>query len=206
MNDENNEFANLTPEQIKVIIQERDELAKAKQSLTEDLLAEKKKKQEAEAKIKTLAPTTAPDDVQRIVEETLLKREQEDIKKAQEEAWEKFLANNKEFSPDVDKEGLRKTALESKLKNFNFNGARKVEDFMERLNDAAMLLNKVQSPSPSNPYASQPAHSGGAPVVSEGASLSPTERATMSRLGWDVKKFTDMKLKHPEMFASLFQQ
>ena len=214
MNDENKDGVNLTPEQIKAIIAERDELAQAKASLTTDLLSEKKKKQDAEDKLKNLPPVLPTDtkkvpetDIEKIIEAKLRERDEEDIKIAQDEAWKDFVKNNKEFDPSSDKEGLRKAALESTLKNFNFSGARKKDDFMEKLNDAALLLSKKESLSTSdNPYASQPSNSGKVPVLNKDASLTSQERATMSRLGWTVEKFMEQKLKHPEMFQTVFGQ
>jgi len=205
MNDGNNGGESLTPEQIELIIKERDEALEAKKGMTEELVIERKKKQEAIALAESLKKPVEPlTDIEKLMEEKFRLREEEESKSAADQAWNEFIVENKEFSPDADKTGLRVEALKREFNRFNLSGTKKKEDFLGALKDAEMLLNRKEKRDNESPYASIP-RSGGAPIVLDEASLSSAERASMKRLGWSLEKFNDMKLKHPEMFNSVFK-
>ena len=208
MDNEKNDGVNLTPEQITALKSERDAAIAAKTKLTEDLLYEKKKKQEAEEKLLSMKPTvdTSNDvDVEKLIDAKLRERDSVEIEIAKEEALNDFLKQYKEYDPSIDTTGLRLEVLKKEVSKFNLSGARKKEDFLDAFNDAQLLIKRKNNQDNENPYTSSPSNSGGAPAVTNEASLSSNERATMKRLGWDLNKFNDMKLKHPDLFSSIFK-
>jgi hypothetical protein len=204
MNNENNGGESLTPEQIELIIKERDEALLAKKGMTEELIAERKKKQEALALAESLKKSEEPQtDVEKLIEAKLKEREDVEARFAADQAWNEFVADNKEFAPESDTTGLRAEALKREFNRFNLTGAKKKEEFLSALRDAKRLLKNEDKRDNENPYASAP-RSGTTPIVTDEASLSSAERATMKRLGWTLQKFNEQKLKHPELFSSVF--
>lgn len=207
----------LTPDQIKEIIAERDSAKAAVNSTVQEIKDMRQKKQDLEAAKadleKKLAeatkPAGTPEDVDSIVEKKLTEKlslkESEEAKVEQEMAWNEFVSKNPEFDPENDKTGLRAETFKKELSRFNMSGARKKDDFLNAMQDAITLLYRKENREYVNPYASSSSRSGSSSIVHDNsASLTTSEKETMTRLGWDLKKFNDMKLRHPELFVSVF--
>jgi len=211
-----NDLDNLTPEQIKEIIRERDEAKRAVDNTVEEIKSMRKTKQELETAKqeleKKLGEVTAPKndtpDVGKLVEEKvkeqLSEKEKLDAKLEYEAAFAEFISKNPEFDPENDKTGLRAEVFKRELSKFNMNGARKKEDFLSTMTDAISLLYRKENREYVNPFASTSSRSGGSKIEHENSGLTPKEKETMTRLGWDMKKMNDMKLKHPELYESVF--
>lgn len=198
----------LTPEEIQAIIDERDSAKSNVNSTVEELKTLRKAKQDAEQAKKELeeklSKTTPESDVAKIVSEQLASRSAEMIKDIEIAAWKDFIKENPEFSEDVDKTGIRNEAFKKELSRFNMTGAKSKEDFSAVYNDAITLLYRKENKEYISPYASNSSTGGGGVRTSDDSNLSQKEKDTMKRLGWDLKKFTDIKLKHPELYGSLF--
>lgn len=211
-----NDLDNLTPEQIKEIIRERDEAKRAVDSTVEEIKSMRKTKQELETAKQELekklsesaTPKNDTPDVGKLVEEKvkeqLSEKEKLDAKLEYEAAFAEFVSKNPEFDPENDKTGLRAEVFKRELSKFNMNGARKKEDFLSTMTDAISLLYRKENREYVNPFASTSSRNGGSKIEHETSGLTPREKETMSRLGWDMKKMNDMKLKHPELYESVF--
>lgn len=205
----------LTPEQIQAIIKERDEAKAAVNNTVEEIKSMRKTKQDLEAakaeletKLaaanKTTSESPKPEDFDKIVDqkisEKLSLKEQADSKIEQEVAWKEFISKHPEFDPETDKTGLRSETLKRELARFNTSGARKKDEFLAVMQDAVMLLYRKENKEYTSPYASSPSNSGGSVKIEDGAGMTSEQKAQMQRLGWDLKKYNDMKLKHPDLF------
>lgn len=216
---ENEGGESLTVEQIQAIIKERDELKSGLGNTVEEIKSIRKQKQEAEAarveaerklaeatKVPEAAPK--PEDFDRILEQKLTEKlslkDKEEASREQELAWKELVSSHPEFDPETDKTGLRLETFKKELSRFNLSGARKKDDFLAVMKDAVMLLYRKENKEYTSPYASSPSNSGGSNQVQVANTLSPKEKAAMTRLGWDVNKMLSTKQKHPDLYSSLF--
>ena len=218
---ENEGGDSLTVEQIQALIKERDELKSGLGNTVEEIKSIRKAKQEAEAaKVEaerklaeaTRVPETAPkpEDFDKIVEQKLTEKlslkDKEEASREEDLAWKELVSSHPEFDPATDKTGLRLETFKKELSRFNLSSARKKDDFLAVMKDAVMLLYRKENKEYTSPYASSPSNGGSSPVVQDGASLTSEEKATMTRLGWTVQKFNDMKMKHPDLYGSVFNK
>jgi hypothetical protein len=219
MAENENKVEDLTPEQIQQIIRERDEAKAAVNNTVEEIKEMRKRKQELEAEKLALeaklkpaetTPTTSTPDIDKLLEEKLNEKltlkDREAVKLEEELAMKEFIARNPEFAPETDTSGLRLETFKKELNRFNTAGARTKEDFLSVMQDAISLMYRKENREYRNPYESSPSRSGGSNHVADTASLTPRETETMKRMGWDAKKMLEMKMKHPELYDSVFNE
>jgi len=205
--DENNKGDGLTPEQIQAIIKERDEakaaadkLKQERDNTVEEIKELRKKRQEAEEALKNNA--TPPDEVEKKIAEVLRAEKDKSLQKMREDVLNEFIAKHPEFSSENDSAGLRKLAFEKKLSRFNLSVTENPSELNSVLEDALSLLKKETPDNERSPYASDPS-SHGAPMSSDGSKLTAKERELINRVGWDQKKYMEMKARRPEYIEQL---
>lgn len=118
-------------------------------------------------------------------------------------AFDKFVAENKEYHPDNDPGGIKAKALETQFNRFNLNGLVEVDDFMKVIGDSNNLLRGIDTPrQPSTQVPSSP-HSVVAPSSQQVSELSPAEQALIERNGMTQEKYLALKAKMPDFAAAL---
>ena len=80
------------------------------------------------------------DKVKNIIREVLNEENVAKAKTNKQVAFEKFIAEHKDFHPDNDPTGLKREALQKKFNAFNPDGLTTVEDFYSVTKDAYILL------------------------------------------------------------------
>lgn len=124
-------------------------------------------------------------------------------KENKETAFEKFVREHKEFSPENDVTGSRREALEAEFNTFNTANVSKLEDFEALIGKAHKLLGGDTTPATSGvrtqPYSSIPS-SPYMPrtVVSDG--ISDREAKLIEMNGWTKERYIKLKEKMPENY------
>ena len=167
-NDDN--IVSLSREEYDKLVEERANDAQAKSNLTNEIKELREKKQEIEEELKTAlekpASTPAenfsdeitPEKIAELASSTvkniLMEKESELASKNKSEAFEDFIKSNKRFHPENDEAGLKRSALEKKLKMFNTDSLKSREEFLSVLESASKLLPDVDNePATQNPSA-----------------------------------------------------
>lgn len=153
--EENTNEETITPEEAKQL----------KQSLgntVEELKAMRKKNADLAEELRLKSETPAPNEnasVADIVKKVLTEEKMSNAKTVKEKVFEKFITENKEFHPDNDPTGLKREALETKLKRFNTDSVTDPEEYYDVIREAQLLLTGNDSHSNTsreipNPYSS----------------------------------------------------
>jgi hypothetical protein len=159
-----NPDANIDTKGGEVTPEEVNELKTNLKNVVEELKELRKKNKElADASIIT-PPDKEPeeDETTKIVKvfNELRKQEKEiEAKTNRQVAFEKFIAEHKEFHPDNDITGLKRQALEEKMNRFNTSDVTEIGDFYSVIEEASILLKKNDNSSNTskeinNPYSS----------------------------------------------------
>ncbi len=207
---ENNNNDNLlSSEEIQALISEREafkakatELETGLKNVVEEIKTLRKENSNLKEKS---APPVPSDDIEEKITRILEEKTNQSKVARRNELINEFILKTKEFSPENDIAGLKRDALKKKLERFSIPSNASEDEIIEMLKDASMLvLNKkietpivntvdvTINPNPSSTVRNQ-----------SGVSLDDVEKAAIQRLGWDEKKFLDMKQKYPELVSSL---
>lgn len=199
--------------------QKIEELEKINSGLVEEIKGDRKKRQGLEEDIETLkttvtqsvkAATSNPEEskIQSVVEEVLKTNDASRAKQNKTVAFGKFIADNKEFHPDNDPTGIKKEALERKLKSFNTEGITEVEDFVKVIGDAKTLLGQdtgsktTSDEEVKNPYSST-SKSTPSPTEAQDKDLSPKEQKLIKQAGFTKEAYLALKAKQPSFINGL---
>ncbi len=193
-----------TPEQLK---SENEQLEKDKKGLTEQLISERKKKQEALA----LARGNKPEDPEKEEEGEKDKKDPEKIvrqvldenraqrkKDNQLKALHKFWGQNPQFNPENDISGLKMDIVNKALKRLNTIDSVEVEDILTDYSDVLKLIKKDKDVEEDVQLDTSP---GGITKSIGGKkySLTSEQEKLRQERGWTVKKYLEMKAKHPRV-------
>lgn len=205
------------------LIERIKQLEADKSNLVSELQDDRKKRQDIQDQVETLKEalensikktTENPEEekLARLVAEALNKKESEAAAKNKKTAFDKFLADNKEFHPENDPSGLKRIALEKKLALFNVNGLSEVDDFYSVMANAKALLGGQDTPPKTedvkeikNPYASTSRTTSNPTVTDSDTELDSREKKLLEQVGWTKDKYLKMKAKQPAFVASILE-
>lgn len=211
---------NLTPEEQEELTKKIAESETALQNVVGELKEDREKrrllteendvlKKALEDATKVNATQTPPDIatvVENIVKQTLGQRDASVAQSNKVAAIEKFVAENKEFSPANDVTGKRREALDNAIRRFNTDGLSTTEEFLSVISDAARLLGTNTVPQTSseipNPYSST-IRTSITPNVADDRDISPEEKKLIERNGWTKERYVALKAKNPEYMQNL---
>ncbi len=171
-----------------------------KVGIVEQLKEVRRLKQEAEASAMVQPEPNQPsqDPTEQKVKE-ILKRERETLAKENRiTALHKFWEKHSEFNPENDISGLKMDVVHQSLKRLN-TSAWTVEDILRDYEDALKLMEKKEA-KPSQPNLNQFATETPVPtnpLETTKSSLNPAQEKLRKEKGWTVKKYLEMKSKHP---------
>lgn len=139
-----------------------------------------------------------------VVARTLAQRETARAEANRKAAFDKFVAENKDYHPDNDVGGLKLAALSREFAQFNTSGLVETEDFVRVIGKANALLRGTDTPrhTPENPYSSTPS-TPASPIVPKDDDISQEEKKLIERNGWSKEKFLSLKAKMPDMVEDL---
>lgn len=179
----------------------------AQNKILEELKEERKKKQEAEAKLTLKGEDGNPQDVSQTVEDILNKKDKEKLKQTQEDTIKKFKESNPEFHPDNDPGGIKYAAFQKKLARIDTTSLTSQEDLVEVLDDVMFSLKRNSSTdtgTDANPYAStNQQFSSPRSITSSG--LNSTEQKLIKSLGWTEERYLKIKKARPTYVANLLK-
>ena len=211
---------NLTPEEQEELTKKIAESETALQNVVGELKEDREKRrllsEENETLKKALEDATkvnvtqTPPDiatvVESIVKQTLGQRDASVAQSNKVAAIEKFVTDNKEFSPANDVTGKRREALENAIRRFNTDGLSTTDEFLAVIGDAARLLGTNTVPQTSSeipsPYSST-TRSSITPNVADDRDLAPEEKKLIERNGWTKERYIALKTKNPEYMQNL---
>ena len=203
----------VTPEADKSV-EEIASLKADKNNLVEEVkdmrVNNRKLKEQVELLTKEPEPTPAPDtdeDKTKDIVRTVLKEDKAlRAKGNQTAAFKKFISENKEFSEDNDPTGLKREALETKLKRFNQEGLESIEDFHSVIEDAnALLGGNTSSKATVVETTSTPVPSND-PIPQPSKDLNPKEEKLIESIGWDKDKYLKTRAKRPDYVEDLLAE
>lgn len=147
--------------------------------------------------------------VEQAIEKKLVERDASVAKSNRVAAIDRFVNNNKAFHPDNDTTGARREALENKLRMFNTDGLKSVDEFYKVVVDAAKLLGTDTVPT-NHEYVEEvpgtstaPAHH--APRVARDGEVSVEEKKLYESNGWTKEKYLALKANNPEFIRTLLK-
>lgn len=195
------------------------ELEKTNTNLVEEIKEDRKKRQGLEEDIGVLKTTieqsvktneSNPEEskIQSVVKEVLKSNDASRAKQNKTVALEKFITENKEFHSENDPTGIKREALEKKLKSFNTEGMTEVEDFVTVIGDAKTLLGQdtgsktTTEEEVKNPYSST-SKSTPSPKEAVDQDLNPKEQKLIARNGYTKEKYLELKTKMPDFVSRL---
>ena len=195
------------------------ELEKTNTNLVEEIKTDRKKRQGLEEDINVLKTTieksvktneSNPEEskIQSVVAEVLKSNDASRAKQNKEVALEKFITDNKEFHPENDPIGIKREALEKKLKSFNTEGVIEVKDFVTVIGDAKTLLGQDTGSKTTaegevkNPYSST-SQSTPSPKEASDKDLSPKEQKLIKQAGFTKESYLALKVKQPSFINGL---
>lgn len=197
------------------------ELENAKNALTGELTEQKPKIREAQEQIELLKGQLAaavqknnetPEEqkILSVVEKALAQRDQGDAEKNRKTAFDKFVAANKEYSPDNDPGGLKRSALERELATLKtWETAVEVDDLVGVIGKANTYLRGLDTSRQTNntvqPYSSTTV-SPSLIVQDPDADLSEQEKKLLAQNGMSKEKFLALKAKMPDFIETLLLQ
>lgn len=150
---------------------------------------------------------TEDDKIALKVKEALQAEKSSNAQANKKAAFEKFVADNKEFHPDNDQTGLKRDALQKKFNLFNTDGLVTIEEFYSVIGDAKKLLlgndtPKEPSEEVKSPHSSTPtpkSHPNGKPDDV----LTPEELKLAETTGRTKEQIIKLKAKHPDLVDDL---
>ena len=197
-------------------VEEKPSVEEINKNLISEIKEIRKERTEAKEALKALevknatpeTPETPTDDdlIAKKVKEILIQEGKVKAGSNKDEAFKKFVTDNKHFSEENDPTGLKRDALEKKLARFNTEGLSTQEEFYSVIEDANNLLGgdtKSKTSEVVNPYSATPAVET-TPTVVEDTELTKKENDAIQRLGWTKEKLLKVKDEKPELYDSLF--
>ena len=195
------------------------ELEKTNTGLVEEIKADRKKRQDLEEdvgvlktaiekSVKANEPNPEDEKIQSVVKEVLKSNDASRAKQNKTVALEKFIAENKEFHPENDPTGIKREALEKKLKSFNTSDVVEVEDFITVIGDAKTLLGQdtgsktTPGEEVKNPYSST-SKSTPSPKEAVDKDLDPREQKLIRQAGYTKESYLALKAKMPSFIDGL---
>lgn len=149
---------------------------------------------------------TDDEKLEALLDDKLKKRDALNAKANKKAAFEKFVAENKEFSSDNDLTGLKRDALEKKFNSFNTESLTKIEEFLPVIGDAKTLLlgndSQVDTTRDRNPLPN-PLKNFKNPAGKKDEVLSPKELKLAETTGRTKEQILKLKAKNPEFLESL---
>ena len=203
------------PIPVKVIDEKELEAAKEKENLVNEIKDLRVKLGVTEALLKDKAENppvdpnrilTDEEKLELLLDKKLKEREALNAQANKTAAFERFIKENKEFSPENDPTGLKRDALQKKFNSFNTEGLSKIEEFLPIIGDAKRLLqspdSQVDISKGNNPYPNPPTPRGMPPAKPDEV-LSPKELKLVQITGKTKEQILKLKLKNPDYFRSL---
>ena len=194
-------------EAAKVNVQLVEEIKdlRLKLGITEGLLKEKSEKKPEVDPNKVL---TDDEKLEALLDKKIKERDASNAQANKKAAFEKFIIDNKEFSPENDPTGLKRDALQKKVNQFNTEGLTKLEEFLSVIGDAKTLLlgndSPVDTTKDKNPY-SNPGKNQPNPDGKKEDILTPKELKLAQTTGKTKEQILKLKIKNPEYLAGLLQ-
>ena len=208
----------MTEEEQKALLEEVKTLKVSLANVVEEVKAERKTKQDAQAesevlklKIKEIDDKTkvgaTGDDVEAKVRAILNEDAKKSADSARVVAEQKWKANHTEFSETNDPGGVKFAAIKGKLSRLSDQGLSSENDFIGLFEDAYVLVKKERNIDSHdyNPYAASGSSNGATPKTTDPNNLSAKEEKLMKMEGWDKEKYLKMKAKRPSFVDSLLQ-
>ena len=195
----------LTVEQLSQKVNELEGLLEREKSdkfgIIEQLKEVRRAKQEAEAKSLGKPEITQPiGDVTELKVKEVLKKEREILTQENRVvALHKFWEKHPEFNSENDISGIKMDAVNQKLRRIN-SSAYAVDDILQDYEDALQLMTPKNTTVKSNlnPFAStSPTPTN--PLQTDKSLLNPIQEKLRQTKGWTVKKYLEMKAKHPQI-------
>ena len=191
----------LTAEEYKELTEKLAKKVQAEVNMSEELKKLREKNRELADK-----PEVKTEDISKVVEAELVKRDAETTKVVQAQALTSWLEAHPEFSPEEDKDGSKFAAFQKALARVNLVGIKTAQDYVQVLNDALRLTEQVPTMQPHNNFASSVI--GGVPV--RGSTqvqnfTSAEQKFIQSSMGGDVDKYQKLKAKRPEYVEELLK-
>ena len=195
------EKVTLSTEEYKTLVEGRALDAQAKANMSQELIDLRKKNQILESS------TAHPEEISKVVEAEINKRETEAFQKTQERILAEWLGSHPELSPDNDKDGSKFAAFKKALGRMNLLEVKTEYDYNQVLNDALRLTEQVSTTQPSSFSGSVPrgpAHIPGSnPANSQ---LSPQEiKLVTQNFGGNVEKYLQVRTKRPEYIDEILK-
>ena len=193
-----------------------EEAAKLKKALNDTVEELKtKRKEAADLKVKFEEATKdliIPDEttkVAEIVKKVLSEEKMSNAVSGKKEAFEKFINDHKEFHPDNDPTGLKREALETKLKRFNTESITDMAEYYDLIGEAQLLLtgndDQANTSRVNNPYSSTPQNRM-VPQKIVNDKLNSKERKLVERGSATEEQILKMREKRPAYLASLLER
>lgn len=201
----NNEPDSAVADALKNVVAELTEMRAI--NAAQKKLLEDKAAAEALAANPPAQPDAETEKVKSIVKE-LLNEDKSSLAQANKKAaFDKFIAENKEFHPENDQFGLKRQALSDKFNMFNTSGLTEVGQFYNVIRDAHRLLpgNDKQAETYKeipNPYSVTPTPQNNPPSTNPDE-LSAQEKKIMVDNGWTKEKLLKLKANHPDLYSDL---
>lgn len=152
-------------------------------------------------------PLTDEKKLELAIAKELAKRDASNAENNKKLAFEKFITDNKEFHPDNDPTGFKRTALQDKFNRFNTQGLISIDEFTTVIGDAKKLLLGNDIPidtSKGKPLNSFPTP-GNNPSGKKDEELTPKELKLSQMAGNTKEKIIKLKLKNPEYLETLLK-
>lgn len=195
------------------LVAEIKELREKKQ--ISDAEAEELRKKVTERQETTPSGDLSPEKIAELATESakkvLSERDSETAKQNKEAAFNAFFATHKEFHPENDEGGLKRSSLEKKLSRFNLDGITSQTDFMAVLEDARNLVvgnGEARTEPGRDPNPLPPNGGGGSAPVKEAqdTQLTSKEMQIIERsFDGDKERYLKIKAKRPDYVATLLQ-
>lgn len=174
-----------------------------KLGITEGLLKEKEK-----PPIDPNHVLTDEEKLSALLDKKLAEKAASDAKANKIAAFEKFIAEHKEFNPENDPTGLKREALLKKVNQFNTDGLAKVEEFFSVIGDANTLLqgndSRVETTREQNLY-SNPPKTNNLPPRKPNDELTPRELKLIAQSGTTKERIMKLKATNPEFLEGLLE-
>lgn len=202
--EENTNEETITPEEAKLL---KESLANTVDELKELRKKNKELSEKKESKIETPIIEDEATKLAKAVKAVLNSEKMENAKTEKVKAFERFITENKEFHPDNDPTGLKRQALEEKLKDYNTE-VMSVEKYYDVIGEAQLLLtgdNKSNTNRVNNPFSSSiQSRMTPKPVVVD--KLTSKERKLVENGSATEEYILKLKEKRPAYLASLLER
>jgi hypothetical protein len=206
------------PIPVKIIDEKEKEAAKVNAGLVEELKDLRlklgitegllKEKSEVKPEVDPNKVLTDEEKLEALLDKKIKERDALNAQANKKAAFEKFIMDNKEFSPENDPTGLKRDALQKKVNQFNVDSLTKVEEFLSVIGDAKTLLlgndSTVDTTKDKNPY-SNPGKTQPNPDGKKEDILTLKELKLAQTTGKTKEQILKLKIKNPEYLAGLLQ-